>query len=74
MTLLQVEKNVNYTIRKINGDEQQRRRLFDMGVVQGRKFFVAEFSPDGTAVLIRFDNFSVAIRADLADGIEVAIA
>lgn len=71
MLLTEVPLKKLVTITKINGDDQLRKRLMEMGLTDGTIIYINRFAPLGDPYEIRVRNFSLCIRKADAKSIEV---
>lgn len=74
MTLMHAESDRIYRIVSVSGDGDRHRRLLDMGFTPGSEVYVACYAPFGGTVLVSLRGFSVALRENAADLINVECA
>lgn len=71
MKLFEAQSNKVYKITDVKGDDNARRRLLDMGFTPECRLFVVGTAPFGGTILVSLRGFTVALREDAADRIEV---
>lgn len=71
MTLMHTETDRVYRIISVAGDGDRHRRLLDMGFTPGSEVYVAGYAPFGGTVLVSLRGFSVALRENAAELINV---
>lgn len=62
------------TVVKVNGTGNIKFRLIDMGVIPGAKVQVVKYAPLGDPIEIKVKGFSLSLRVDEADMIDIAIS
>ena len=60
-------------VTAVNGDNRIARRLMEMGVVPGVAVEVVKMAPFGDPIQIRVRGYSLAMRRNEADAIEVSV-
>ncbi len=71
MKLFSAKSNKVYKIVDVTGNDDSRRRLLDMGFTPECRIFVVGTAPFGGTILVSLRGFTVALREDAADRIEV---
>lgn len=74
MTLYEAKVNTVYRVVDVSGEGNARRRLLDMGFTPDCKLYVVGIAPFGGTVLVAVRGFTVALREDAANLIEVEAA
>ena len=74
MRLFEAKVNKVYKVVDVTGEGNARRRLLDMGFTPECKLFVVGIAPFGGTILVALRGFTVALREDAADLIEVEAA
>ena len=69
--LISAEPNKLYRITEVTGEDNQHRRVVDMGFTPGSELFVAGVAPFGGTILVSLRGFSVALRESAAETIKV---
>lgn len=73
VTLLSdIEVGSTATVVRVNGDSPVSKRLMEMGVVPGVVVRVVKTAPFGDPIQIRVRGYSLAIRRNEAQAIEVS--
>lgn len=72
-TLMQAHVNKIYRIKDVLGEGNAKRRLLDMGFTPGGEVYVAGIAPFGGTILVCLRGFSVALREDAAERIELEV-
>ena len=73
MTLSKLPEGVNATVTAINGKGVIIRRLMEMGVIPGISIRLIKAAPFGDPIEVRILGYSLAIRRNEADSIEVEL-
>jgi len=73
MTLSKLPAGVNATVTAINGKGVIIRRLMEMGVIPGISIRLIKAAPFGDPIEVRILGYSLAIRRNEADSIEVEL-
>lgn len=71
MTLNDALSFKTYKIKAVGGVYDERRRLLDIGFTPGSSVSLLTRAPLGDTVLVVLRNFTVALRNDAAELIEV---
>ncbi len=74
MTLSNIPLHKDALITKVGGEGTLRCRLLDMGIIPKTKVRVCHVAPLGDPIEIRIRNYSLTLRQEDADKIEVEIA
>ena len=72
MTLTNLSIGEKATVMAVNGNTPATRRLMEMGVVPGVSIRMVKSAPFGDPIEIRLRGYSLAIRKNEADAIEVS--
>ncbi len=72
MTLTELPKGKNARVIAVNGGGRVTRRLMEMGVIPGVKVTMIKAAPFGDPIEIRVRGYSLAMRRNEADAIDVA--
>ncbi len=73
ITLMNAQINRIYKVTAVLAGKA-RRRLLDMGITPGAEIYVSNISPFGGAVLVGVRGFTVALREDAANLIQIVLA
>jgi len=73
MTLSKLPAGVNAKVRAINGEGAVSRRLMEMGIVPGVSVRLVKSAPFGDPIEVRILGYSLAIRKNEADSVEVEL-
>ncbi|MDM8533366.1 ferrous iron transport protein A [Clostridiaceae bacterium HSG29] len=71
MTLKEVDKKRIVTVKKVNAKGSFKRRLFDMGFVNGTEVYIEKFAPLGDPMEIKLKGYNLSLRHVDANLIEV---
>ena len=71
MTLKELGIGQSATISKVGGSGVLRQHFLDMGVIPGAEVTVIKYAPMGDPVEIRIHGYSLTLRMDDADKIEI---
>lgn len=71
-TLNDLPSGVHGRVTAVNGDGGVMRRLMEMGVVPGVSVQVVKAAPFGDPIEVRVRGYSLAMRRNEADSIEVS--
>ncbi|MEP7212055.1 MAG: ferrous iron transport protein A [Acidobacteriota bacterium] len=71
MTLTELPRGENARVIAVNGSGAVTRRLMEMGVIPGVGVSVVKAAPFGDPIEIRVRGYSLAMRKNEADSIEV---
>ena len=69
--LSQIEVGATATVVRVNGESVVSKRLMEMGVVPGVTIRVVKTAPFGDPIQIRVRGYSLALRRNEAETIEV---
>ncbi len=72
MTLTDLPKGKNAKVIAVNGAGRVTRRLMEMGVIPGVNVTMIKAAPFGDPIEIRVRGYSLAMRRNEADAIDVA--
>lgn len=61
-TLDQIQKGETGLIKKVEGEGRVRRRLFDMGVIQGAEVTLRKKAPLGDPIEITIRGYELSLR------------
>ncbi len=70
--LSSIAVGASVTVVRVVGDTQVSKRLMEMGVVPGVTVRVVKTAPFGDPIQIRVRGYSLAVRRNEAESIEVA--
>lgn len=73
MTLTNLPVGADARVISINGKDSVSRRLMEMGVIPGVSVHMVKAAPFGDPIEIRVRGYSLAMRKNEADSIEVSI-
>ena len=73
MTLTNLPVGQNARVISISGQGPVTRRLMEMGVIPGVAIEVVKMAPFGDPIEIRVRGYSLAMRRNEADAIEVGV-
>lgn len=73
MTLTNLPKDTDAKVISVSGNNAISRRLMEMGVVPGVSVKVIKTAPFGDPMEIRLRGYSLAVRKNEADTIEVSL-
>ena len=73
MTLAQLIPGQTAKVKKVGGKGAVRRRLMDMGVINGTEIVMVKASPFGDPVEYKMRGYSLSLRKSEAQMIEVTI-
>jgi Fe2+ transport system protein FeoA len=73
MTLSKLPAGVNAKVTAINGEGAVSRRLMEMGIVPGVSVRLVKSAPFGDPIEVRILGYSLAIRKNEADSVEVEL-
>ena len=71
MTLKNVKIGKTVTVIKVHGAGAIRRRIMDMGITKGTAITVRKFAPLGDPIEITVRGYTLSLRKEDADMIEV---
>ena len=71
--LTDVPMGGNVRVISVNGNSRVSRRLMEMGVIPGVNVTVVKTAPFGDPIEIRVRGYSLAMRRNEADAIEVEL-
>lgn len=71
MTLKDLRNGAKATVTAVNGNNASTRRLMEMGVVPGVTVKMIKAAPFGDPIEIRVRGYSLAMRRNEAEAIEV---
>ncbi|MBA3770829.1 MAG: ferrous iron transport protein A [Blastocatellia bacterium] len=72
MTLTNLPKGREARVKCVKGNGSVTRRLLEMGVVPGAEVSVVKAAPFGDPIEVRVRGYSLAMRRNEAESIEVA--
>ena len=72
-TLTKLPIGIAGRVTAVNGSNRIARRLMEMGVIPGVAVQVVKTAPFGDPIEVRVRGYSLAMRRNEADAIEVAI-
>ncbi len=72
MTLTNLPKGRDARVKFVKGNGSVTRRLLEMGVVPGAEVSVVKAAPFGDPIEVRVRGYSLAMRRNEAESIEVA--
>jgi Fe2+ transport system protein FeoA len=72
MTLTDLPVGRSARVTSVDGDGRVSRRLMEMGVVPGIPVEVVKTAPFGDPIEVRVRGYSLAMRRNEADGVEVS--
>ena len=73
MTLSKLPAGVNAKVTAINGEGAVSRRLMEMGIIPGVSVRLVKSAPFGDPIEVRILGYSLAIRKNEADSVEVEL-
>lgn len=73
MNLSNIPKDVQARVTAVNGEGLVTRRLMEMGVVPGVSVRLVKAAPFGDPIEVRLLGYSLAIRRNEAEAIEVEL-
>ena len=73
MNLSNIPKDVQARVTAVNGEGLLTRRLMEMGVVPGVSVRLVKAAPFGDPIEVRLLGYSLAIRRNEAETIEVEL-
>lgn len=73
MTLRELEIGESASVIRVNGTGAVSKRLMEMGLIPGVSVRVVKSAPFGDPIEIRLRGYSLAVRRNDAESIEVAI-
>ena len=73
MNLSNIPKDVQARVTAVNGEGLLTRRLMEMGVVPGVSVRLVKAAPFGDPIEVRLLGYSLAIRRNEAEAIEVEL-
>lgn len=73
MNLSNIPKDVQARVTAVNGEGFIARRLMEMGVVPGVSVRLVKAAPFGDPIEVRLLGYSLAIRRNEAEAIEVEL-
>lgn len=62
MTLLDARKNEFYTVEKLEGPDEECRRLLDLGITPGEEMAVIQAVPFGDPLVVVVRGMRIALR------------
>jgi len=71
MKLSDLDKNTTAVIRKIECNDELKKRFYSFGIIKGAEVFVENSSLTKNTIEINIENTSIALRFDEANTIEV---
>lgn len=74
LTLRNVPVGSSVRVTAVNGESQISRRLMEMGVIPGVSVEVIKTAPFGDPIEVRLRGYSLAMRKNEADSIEVSFS
>ncbi len=74
MTLAELPKGESRTVVSVRGDGSVTKRLMEMGVVPGVAVRMVKAAPFGDPLEIRVRGYSLALRRNEAESVELAIS
>jgi len=72
MTLTEMPAGRAARVTKVDGGGRIARRLMEMGVIPGIPVEVVKTAPFGDPIEVRVRGYSLAMRRNEADGVEVS--
>ncbi len=72
MTLTNLPKGRDARVKSVKGNGSITRRLLEMGVVPGAEVRIVKAAPFGDPIEVRVRGYSLAMRRNEAESIEVA--
>ena len=72
MTLADLEKGETRTVLSVRGHDAITRRLMEMGVIPGVSVRMVKSAPFGDPVEINVRGYSLALRRNEAESVELA--
>jgi ferrous iron transport protein A len=72
-TLTDIPAGEGARVTRVNGTNRVSKRLMEMGVVPGVALKVVKAAPFGDPIEVRLRGYSLAMRKNEADAIEVSI-
>ena len=72
MTLTNLPIGKDARVIAVNGEGSMTRRLLEMGVIPGVSVQIVKMAPFGDPIEVRVRGYSLAMRRNEADAIEVA--
>jgi len=73
MKLSQIPNHTQVMIKKIDCNDELKKRFYSFGIVRGAELFINTTSMTKNTIEINIENTSIALRYDEADTIEVEI-
>ena len=74
MTLAELPKGESRTVMSVRGEDTITRRLMEMGVIPGVAVRMVKSAPFGDPIEIRVRGYSLALRRNEAEAIELNMA
>lgn len=74
MTLNQLKSGAGGKIIFVGGQGALRRRLMDMGLTPGTKFFIRKVAPLGDPIELHIRGYELTLRKEDAQNIEVELS
>jgi Fe2+ transport system protein FeoA len=71
MTLADLKKGESRTVIAVRGDEAVSRRLMEMGLIPGVSVSMVKSAPFGDPIEIRVRGYSLALRRNEAETVEL---
>jgi Fe2+ transport system protein FeoA len=71
ITLDQIPLGAEGDILAINGDRRMRRRMMEMGLLEGAHLRITKFGPTGDPIQVRVNDYYLSLR--LADAANIVV-